>query len=108
MRIEQFLYREALVLPEEGTRLLHLVFSPDGDGRCKLRLLSTEAETNAAWILHIEADVETDTAPVAPPRDLAAPQPGHAFEREDIAFLFCSTGLNIALIETDRKPRLIP
>lgn len=71
VRIEQFLYREALVLPEEGTRLLHLVFSPDGDGRCKLRLLSTEAETNAAWILHIEADVETDTAPVAPPRDLA-------------------------------------
>lgn len=70
VRIEQFLYREALVLPEEGTRLVHLVFSPDGDGRCKLRLLSSDSETNAAWILHIEADVEADAAPAAA-RDLA-------------------------------------
>ena len=41
-------------------------------------------------------------------RVLAAPQPGEAFESEDIAFLFCRNGLNIELIETDRKARLIP
>ena len=66
VRIEQFLYREALVLPEEGARLIHLVFAPDGDGRCKLRLLSSDAEASAAWILHIEADITADAALPAP------------------------------------------
>ncbi len=36
-------------------------------------------------------------------RLLAGPQPGEAFENEDIAFLFAKQGLNIELIETDRR-----
>jgi methylmalonyl-CoA/ethylmalonyl-CoA epimerase len=40
-------------------------------------------------------------------RVLADPQPGEAFEGEDIAFLFCRNGLNVELIQTDRKASLI-
>jgi methylmalonyl-CoA/ethylmalonyl-CoA epimerase len=36
-------------------------------------------------------------------RSLAAPQPGEAFENEPIAFLFGRDGLNIELIDTERK-----
>ena len=40
-------------------------------------------------------------------RVLATPQPGEAFEGEEIAFLFCKNGLNVELIATERKARLI-
>jgi len=36
---------------------------------------------------------------------LVAPQPGEAFENEDIAFLLTRFGVNIELIETDKKAR---
>ena len=34
---------------------------------------------------------------------LAHPQPGEAFESEDIAFVFAKHGLNIELISTDKR-----
>ena len=40
-------------------------------------------------------------------RMLAPPQPGEAFEGGNIAFLFCQGGLNVELVETDRKAQLI-
>jgi len=36
-------------------------------------------------------------------RLLAEPQPGEAFENEDIAFLWAKQGLNIEVIDTDRR-----
>jgi methylmalonyl-CoA/ethylmalonyl-CoA epimerase len=36
---------------------------------------------------------------------LVAPQPGEAFENEEIAFLLTRFGVNIELIETDKKAR---
>ena len=36
-------------------------------------------------------------------RLLAGPQPGEAFENEDIAFLFAKQGLNIEIIDTDKR-----
>jgi methylmalonyl-CoA/ethylmalonyl-CoA epimerase len=36
-------------------------------------------------------------------RVLAHPQPGEAFESEDIAFVFAKHGLNIELISTDKR-----
>ena len=36
-------------------------------------------------------------------RVLAEPQPGEAFENENIAFIFCKQRLNIELIDTDKK-----
>ncbi len=40
-------------------------------------------------------------------RVVARPQPGEAFENENIAFLYGKQGLNIELIETDKKARRI-
>ena len=40
-------------------------------------------------------------------RTIAQPQPGEAFENENIAFLYGKQGLNIELIETDKKANLI-
>ena len=40
-------------------------------------------------------------------RILTPPQAGEAFDGEEIAFLFCKNGLNVELIATDRKARLI-
>jgi methylmalonyl-CoA/ethylmalonyl-CoA epimerase len=37
----------------------------------------------------------------------AQPQPGEAFENENIAFFYGKQGLNIELIETDKKANLI-
>jgi methylmalonyl-CoA/ethylmalonyl-CoA epimerase len=39
-------------------------------------------------------------------RVLEEPQPGEAFANEDIAFVYAKMGLNIELIETDKKARL--
>jgi methylmalonyl-CoA/ethylmalonyl-CoA epimerase len=38
-------------------------------------------------------------------RVLAAPQPGEAFENENIAFIFAKQGLNIELIDTDKRAK---
>ena len=40
-------------------------------------------------------------------RVLVAPQPGEAFDNEKIAFLFASQGLNIELIDTEKRAGLI-
>jgi methylmalonyl-CoA/ethylmalonyl-CoA epimerase len=41
-------------------------------------------------------------------KTLSPPQPGEAFENENIAFMYGKHGLNIELIETDKKANLIP
>jgi len=38
-------------------------------------------------------------------RVLSKPEPGEAFENENIAFIFAKQGLNIELIDTDKKAR---
>ena len=38
---------------------------------------------------------------------LSPPQPGEAFENEKIAFVFCKMGLNIELIDTDKRANRI-
>ena len=40
-------------------------------------------------------------------RVLAEPQPGEAFENEDIAFLYAKHGMNIELIDTDKKAEIL-
>jgi methylmalonyl-CoA/ethylmalonyl-CoA epimerase len=40
-------------------------------------------------------------------RVLVEPQPGEAFENEDIAFLFAKQGLNIELVDTDKRAGMI-
>ena len=38
-------------------------------------------------------------------RVLSKPEPGEAFENENIAFIFAKQGLNIELIDTDKKAK---
>jgi methylmalonyl-CoA/ethylmalonyl-CoA epimerase len=40
-------------------------------------------------------------------RIIRPPEPGEAFENEDITFLFAKQGLNIELIDTDKKAKII-
>ncbi len=40
-------------------------------------------------------------------RILAKPQPGEAFENENIAFLYAKHGMNIELIDTDKKAEIL-
>jgi len=40
-------------------------------------------------------------------RLLTPPQPGEAFDNENIAFVFAKQGLNIELIDTDKKAKLV-
>lgn len=40
-------------------------------------------------------------------RVLAGPEPGEAFENENIAFIYATQGLNIELIDTCKRARLI-
>lgn len=40
-------------------------------------------------------------------RVISAPQPGEAFQDEKIAFVFAKNGLNIELIDTDKRARLL-
>jgi methylmalonyl-CoA/ethylmalonyl-CoA epimerase len=41
-------------------------------------------------------------------RVISAPQPGEAFENEMIAFVYAGEGLNLELIETERRARRLP
>ena len=41
-------------------------------------------------------------------RILTPPQPGEAFDNELIAFAYAGQGLNVELIETDKKAALLP
>jgi len=40
-------------------------------------------------------------------RVIVPPQPGEAFENEEIAFVFASQGLNVEVIDTDKRARRI-
>ena len=40
-------------------------------------------------------------------RILAPPQPGEAFENEEIAFVFAKHGLNVELIDIDKRVKTI-
>ena len=40
-------------------------------------------------------------------RVLAGPEPGEAFDNEDIAFIYATQGLNIELIDTDKRAEKI-
>jgi methylmalonyl-CoA/ethylmalonyl-CoA epimerase len=41
-------------------------------------------------------------------RVLTDPQPGEAFDNEPIAFVYAGQGLNVELIETEKKSALLP
>ena len=52
-------------------------------------------------------DVELERLKDIGLRILASPQSGEAFENERIAFLYAKNGLNIELIDTDKRAKII-
>ncbi len=41
-------------------------------------------------------------------RVISDPEPGEAFDNENISFIFARHGLNIELIDTDKKAKILP
>jgi methylmalonyl-CoA/ethylmalonyl-CoA epimerase len=52
-------------------------------------------------------DAEVARLKAAGLRVLAEPQPGEAFEGEGIAFLYAGNGLNVELIDTDKRASMV-
>jgi methylmalonyl-CoA/ethylmalonyl-CoA epimerase len=115
---DDFGYTQMTEPVENSLQKVRVVFLRNGDSVVKL--VEPSGETSPVYRLaarggglhHIcfrcadlHAEIERLVAEGA--RVLAAPQPGEAFEGEEIAFLFCNNGLNVELIETDKKARLI-
>ncbi|MBZ4420285.1 type I polyketide synthase [Myxococcus sp. RHSTA-1-4] len=65
--METFLYREAMVLPEEGSRVVHFVVTPESEERATFKVYSTEERPGAPWIHHIDGELK-------PRRDSAPPE----------------------------------
>jgi acyl transferase domain-containing protein/NAD(P)-dependent dehydrogenase (short-subunit alcohol dehydrogenase family) len=58
VEMESFLYREAMVLPEEGSRVVHLVVSPESEERATFKVFSTDERPGAPWIHHIDGELK--------------------------------------------------
>jgi acyl transferase domain-containing protein/surfactin synthase thioesterase subunit/acyl carrier protein len=54
-------YREALILPEAGDRIVQCILSPVDDATAELRLTSTEADAAEAWQTHVVGLARKDT-----------------------------------------------
>jgi acyl transferase domain-containing protein/surfactin synthase thioesterase subunit len=66
--VEDVVYREALVLPEEGSRNVHLAIARDGS----FRLYSDAGAESENWRLHLVGRVERSAAAFARAVDLSA------------------------------------
>lgn len=64
--IERLIYHEALVLPEEGARLVQTILTPQGADRATFQLLSADVDGDDVWRTHVSGVVHTTTAPVTP------------------------------------------
>ncbi|MBV8138380.1 MAG: SDR family NAD(P)-dependent oxidoreductase, partial [Deltaproteobacteria bacterium] len=53
IELKNFVYREALLLPEEGFRIVHAIFTPEREGTFLFQILSTDATDIGAWSSHI-------------------------------------------------------
>ncbi|HYO64701.1 MAG TPA: type I polyketide synthase, partial [Archangium sp.] len=58
VEMESFLYREAMVLPEEGSRVVHLVISPESEERATFKVFSTDERPGAPWVHHIDGELK--------------------------------------------------
>lgn len=56
--METFLYREAMVLPEEGHRVVHFVVTPESEERATFKVYSTDERPGAPWVHHIDGELK--------------------------------------------------
>ncbi|MBV8312886.1 MAG: SDR family NAD(P)-dependent oxidoreductase, partial [Planctomycetaceae bacterium] len=53
IELKNFVYREALLLPDEGFRIVHAIFTPEREGTFLFQILSTDATDIGSWSSHI-------------------------------------------------------
>jgi acyl transferase domain-containing protein/surfactin synthase thioesterase subunit/acyl carrier protein len=51
--LKNLVYREALILPAEGVRIVHTIFTPERDGTFLFQILSTDPSDEIRWISHL-------------------------------------------------------
>jgi acyl transferase domain-containing protein/acyl carrier protein len=55
--LEGLLYREALVLPEDGSRVVHCVITSETENKATFKLFSTSEDGHSPWIQHLEGQL---------------------------------------------------
>jgi acyl transferase domain-containing protein/surfactin synthase thioesterase subunit/acyl carrier protein len=53
IELKNFVYHEALLVPEEGIRIVHTIFTPERDGTLLFQILSSDARDQSRWLSHI-------------------------------------------------------
>ncbi|HYY30191.1 MAG TPA: SDR family NAD(P)-dependent oxidoreductase, partial [Chthoniobacterales bacterium] len=53
IELKNFVYREALLLPEEGFRIVHAIFTPEREGAFLFQILSTGQTNHSSWSSHV-------------------------------------------------------
>ncbi len=115
-----FGYRQATEIVENTRQMVRVAFL-EKPGSTTLKLIepsSPESPAMAALkkgqaLHHLCFQCDSLEAEIARQKELGSrvlvePQPGEAFENEDIAFIFAGFGLNIELIETEKKAKRLP
>ena len=114
-----FGYKQVTEIVLNTQQKVRVVFL-EKDNSLQIKLLEPVDETSATFSLakrggglhHIcficdDMDDELDRLKKKRLRVLVPPQPGEAFENENIAFLFAKQGLNIELIDTEKRANRI-
>ena len=93
-------------LSKQGSATVKLV-EPTDEGSPVLRLAQRGGGLHHLCFRCDDLEAEIERLKGLGLQVLAEPQPGEAFEGEAIAFVFAKQGLNIELIGTDRKAKLL-
>jgi acyl transferase domain-containing protein/surfactin synthase thioesterase subunit/acyl carrier protein len=59
IEVKNFVYREAFLLPEEGSRIVHSIFTPEREGTFLFQILSTDGSDQSSWSSHISGTLAT-------------------------------------------------
>jgi methylmalonyl-CoA/ethylmalonyl-CoA epimerase len=115
----QFGYTQMTEPVDNSRQKVRVVFMRKA-GSVTVKLVQPREETSPVWkvaargggLHHVcfrcaDLNLELERLVGLGARVLGPPQPGEAFQDANIAFLYCEGGLNVELIETDTKARLI-
>ena len=71
IELRNFVYREALLVPEESFRIVHAIFTPQEEGAFLFQFLSTAASDESPWSSHISGTVGLRAPTSAPDKYLS-------------------------------------
>jgi acyl transferase domain-containing protein/surfactin synthase thioesterase subunit/acyl carrier protein len=66
IELKNVVYREALLVPEEGARIVHTIFTPQEEGTFVFQILSTDTDERSPWSSHIGGTLALRTPEPAP------------------------------------------